>query len=189
MGDTTSPMLATLKRHPDSPCAAVAAIDVEVERSPAGILSLRYTVTGAIGQIAIPELADPSRAHELWKHTCFEVFIRTGGETYCEFNFAPTGRWAAYRFKTRRSGRTDIAEVQAAGIGTRQFGDRYDLRASLDLSGMKDLPAGPWSLAITTIIEEVSGNKSYWSVTHATGQPDFHQLDGFVLELPATEQT
>jgi hypothetical protein len=182
-------MLTNLRHHPDSPCDAVTAIDVDLTRSAGGILSLRYTVTGAIRELEIPELANPGRADELWRHTCFEVFIRTGGETYCEFNFAPTGQWAAYRFRTRRSGRTDIAEVQDAGIGTRQFGDRYALGASLDLGAMKDLPDGPWTLAVTTIIEETSGRKSYWSIKHAPGQPDFHQLDGFVLELPVTEQT
>ena len=35
----------------------------------------------------------------LWQTTCFEAFLRApGGEAYREWNFAPSGDWAAYDF-------------------------------------------------------------------------------------------
>ncbi len=182
-------MRQSLLRHPDSRCDAVTGIEVELVRR-GGVLGFRYIVTGDLGRIVIPELSDTSRADRLWQHTVFEAFIRTGAETYVEFNFSPSGHWAAYRFARYRGGVTNIAEVTDPGIGTRQSDRRFDLAASLDLSRLPDLPAAAtWKLAITSVIEETGGNLSYWSLAHGPGKPDFHHLDGFVLDVTATEQT
>jgi hypothetical protein len=38
-------------------------------------------------------------------------------------------------------------------------------------------------LSLTGVIVVVGGSKSYWSLSHPPGPPDFHHIDGFVLEL------
>jgi hypothetical protein len=43
----------------------------------------------------------------------------------------------------------------------------------------------PWRLAVTTVVEEISGAKSFWSLHHPAERPEFHHPDGFVLALPA----
>src|SRR5258707_15535221 len=91
--------------HPDSRCAAVASIAVEAARARGGGLTLHYLVTGKIGDLRLPPATAPARADELWRHTCFEAFIRapaSGG--YFELNFAPSTQWAAYRFSRYREG-------------------------------------------------------------------------------------
>ena len=181
-------MRQSLLRHPESRCDAVTGIEVELVRK-GGLLQFRYSVRGETSRLVIPELEDRSRADKLWQHTVFEAFIRTGAETYVEFNFSPSGRWAAYRFARYRGGASNIAEVTDPGIGSRQSETRFDLASTLDLSRLPDLnPAEPWTFAITTVIEETGGNLSYWSLAHGPGKPDFHHLDGFVLEV-ASEQT
>lgn len=182
-------MRQSLVRHPDSRCDAVTGIDVELVRT-AGRLQFRYIVTGDISRVVIPELSNTARADKLWQHTVFEAFIRTGAETYVEFNFSPSGRWAAYRFARYRGGVSNIMEVTDPGIGTREGDNRFDLAATLDLSTIPDLDAAaPWQFAITTVIEETGGNLSYWSLAHGPGKPDFHHSDGFVLNVSGTEQT
>jgi hypothetical protein len=43
------------------------------------------------------------RADDLWRTTCFELFIQAEGESgYREWNFAPNGSWAAYDFSGYR---------------------------------------------------------------------------------------
>lgn len=181
-------MRQSLVRHPDSRCDAVTGIDVELVRKR-GLLQFHYIVTGDTGRVVFPELEDTSRADKLWQHTVFEAFIRTGPETYVEFNFSPSGRWAAYRFARYRGGVSNIMEVTDPGIGSRQSDNRFDLAAKLDLSKLPDLPENQtWKFAITTVIEETGGNLSYWSLAHGPGKPDFHHLDGFVLDV-ASEQT
>jgi hypothetical protein len=161
-------------------------VEVEVIRS-GGRLALRFAVTGDIADLAIPELANPGRAHELWKHTCFEVFMRTEqGEGYYEFNFSPTGQWAAYHFAGYRFGRTDIAGASDPGIGTRAISDRFEIRASIDLDRIPEL-AGPWMVGLSIILEQSNGNKSFWALRHPPGKPDFHHADCFALRLPSAE--
>ena len=47
-------MRYALKRHPDSLCAAVTLIEVDVARPRAGSLLLSYIVTGSIGDVLMP---------------------------------------------------------------------------------------------------------------------------------------
>jgi hypothetical protein len=103
-----------LKCHPDSPCAAVTEIQVDVVRPRAGRLLLSYTVAGKIGDLLMPAVIASSRADELWRHTCFEAFIRgTQADSYYEFNFAPSNQWAAYRFDSYRKGMGVADEIGA----------------------------------------------------------------------------
>jgi hypothetical protein len=178
-------MHRSLRRHPDSHCAAVTGIDVEVARSGANRLVLSYTATGKIGDLRLPQLTTPVRADELWRHTCFEAFVRgTRGEAYCEFNFAPSTQWAAYEFSSYRTGMRVATEVAAPRIEARSSGERYTLQVSLDLDRLPDLPSDAvWRAGLSAVIEETNGNLSYWALAHPPGRADFHHSDCFALEL------
>ena len=181
-------MTVELKPHPDSRQTAVSRVSVDVARTAAGI-SLRYELEGDTAALAIPELSNPSRADELWKHTCFEVFVRqSDGDGYLEFNLSPTGEWAAYVFDSYRAGMADVGAIKRVPIGTRLMDRYFTLKAEIDLSSVKGLAADrPWTVAVTSVIEAVDGTKSYWALAHPQGKADFHHADGFVLNLPAPE--
>jgi hypothetical protein len=173
-------MRQPLQLHPHSVCPAAARVDVEVARSRPGTLLLSYVVTGKIGELRIPPLTAAARADELWRHTCFEAFVRPAtGETYYEFNFAPSTLWAAYRFETYRAGMRVAREIVAPRIDVQSAPGRFTLQASLDLSS---LGAG-WRLGLAAVIEETSGRKSYWALAHPPGKPDFHHAVCFACEL------
>jgi len=180
-------MRQTLKLHPASRCAAASRIDVEIARHRPGHLVLRYVVTGRIGDLRLAAVMAPARADALWQHTCFEAFLCASPDTgYYEFNFAPSTRWAAYRFTAYRRDMTVAKEVAAPRIEAQASGERYELQTSLDLDGMPNLPRdAAWRLALSAVIEETSGGKSYWALAHPAGKPDFHHADGFACELPA----
>jgi hypothetical protein len=38
-------------------------------------------------------------------------------------------------------------------------------------------------IAMTAVIEDDAGSLSYWGLRHAPGKPDFHNPDGFALEI------
>jgi hypothetical protein len=40
-----------------------------------------------------------------------------------------------------------------------------------------------WRLGLSAIIEEASGQRSYWALAHPPGKPDFHHPDSFALEV------
>ncbi|MCC6828385.1 MAG: DOMON-like domain-containing protein [Novosphingobium sp.] len=178
-------MTVSLTPHPDSRQNAVKAVSADVRRTATG-LALRYELTGDTSALAIPELSNPSRADELWKHTCFEVFVRKAdGKGYLEFNLSPTGEWAAYGFDGYRDGMTNVTAVKSVPIGTRLADQAFALKAEIDLAGVKGLPEGDWTVAVTSVVEATDGSKSYWALAHPQGKPDFHAADGFVLNLPA----
>ncbi|MBL6852724.1 MAG: DOMON-like domain-containing protein [Alphaproteobacteria bacterium] len=178
-------MQDSLALHPDFRCEAVTAIDVEVVRSGTA-LTLAYTITGRIGALKLPSLASPDRIDELWKHTCLEAFVRPkGGSAYCEFNLAPSSRWAAYRFDDYRAGMRNAALSLAPAVSVAVSDTRLEVTAHLLLDKLEGFADVPWRLGLTAVIEELSGAKSYWSLKHPTGRPDFHHSDGFAIEIPA----
>ena len=174
-------MRHALIRHPDSPDSAASHIEVEATRQRPDNLLLTYIVTGRIGDLRLPAAIASARADALWQHTCFEAFLRTSGDAYHEYNFSPSTQWAAYRFSGYRQGMSIAPEVAPPGIETRTTSNHYELRTSLELHS---LAAATWRLALSAVIEETSGRKSFWALAHPSGKPDFHHADGFTLELP-----
>ena len=178
-------MRYALKRHPDSPCAAVTRVEVDAVRAQPGTLELCYLVTGKVSDLRMPAVTAPDRSHELWRHTCFEAFVRaSSGTAYYEFNFAPSTRWAAYAFSGYRSGMRVASEVSAPRFDLKSHDEGLRLEVSIELDRLPDLPIdGDWILGLSAVIEEISGCKSYWALAHPPGAADFHHSDCFAHEL------
>jgi len=177
-------MQLALKAHPEFPSDPVSTLEVEVQQGDDGILTLHYLLTGAIGELAIPPPAAPDRTDELWRHTCFEVFLRPErGEAYVELNFAPSTQWAAYRFTGYREGMAP-ADIAPPRIDLTTTATSIELTVQLELARL-ELPPGPCRVALSAVIEAASGAKSYWSLAHPPGRPDFHHRSSFACVLPA----
>ncbi len=186
MPNDARPIRRVLTLHPNSRCKAANGIDVDISRPRAGNLVLRYAVSGGMADLRLQPETEPARADGLWRHTCFEAFVRTPtGDAYYEFNFAPSRQWAAYRFSGYRTGISVASEVSAPRIESKTNGGRYELRTALDLDGLPNLPGdATWRLGLSAVIEEAGGGLSYWALAHPPGKPDFHHSDCFALELP-----
>ncbi len=57
----------------------------------------------------------------------------------------------------------------------------------LVLDAKFDFPSGDpaWRLGLAAVVEETNGTITYWALTHPSGKPDFHHIDGFALEFMA----
>jgi hypothetical protein len=181
-------MRLALNLHPDSLRSAATQIDVDTARPRAGSLIVSYVVTGRIRDLSLPPVTSPTRAEELWQHTCFEAFVRcSASDAYYEFNFAPSTRWAAYQFDAYRSGMRVASDVSPPVIEVEANPERFTLHASLQLDQLSALPRDArWLLGLSALIEETSGRKSYWALTHPPGKPDFHHADCFAHEFSPT---
>ena len=132
-------------------------------------------------RFVIPKLTEPWRADELWQTTCFEAFLRPEGEaSYREWNFAPSGNWAAFDFSSYREG------MARADVGSPPYIRMEDNFTWWAVGATIAVEAGkPWELALSAILEEKDGMKSYWALAHGPGdKPDFHAPDCFVARLP-----
>lgn len=153
-------------------------IVVRLERSPRGILAVGFTLEGKISRVRIPAPRPPRFAERLWQHTCCEIFIAQKGATrYREFNFSPSGEWAAYEFERYREGVALADQALAPHLVVRRTEARLELDASVPC------PEQALSVALSAVVEDEAGVLSYWALKHPAGKPDFHHLAGFALEL------
>ena len=152
----------------------------------AGVLGATATVNiwfgigGPASRFVIPADADPGRANDLWKTTCLEAFFRpSGSEGYREWNFAPSGQWAAYDFSSYREGMADAEVASPPYIRMEDNLTWWTLCATIALDAARE-----WRLGLSAVLEEKDGTKSYWALAHPPEKPDFHAPDCFAAKLP-----
>lgn len=162
--------------HGDTPCDWLSDIMVTVTDED-DALTIAYHVVGEIDDMKLPEQVSRQRKDELWKTTCFEAFLGFADGSYAEYNFAPAGDWAAYRFAAYREGMENL-DVAAPEISAE--GDDYMLLVTAKIA-KPDAPIA--RLGLTAVIEDWDGEKSYWALRHAPEKPDFHHADGFAITL------
>jgi len=168
---------AALERHPASPCAALRGIEASVTRNRDGSLQVAYRLEGDLDRVRIPQPRAPRVTDKLWQHTCCELFLaEPAGPAYHEFNFSPSGEWAAYRFTRYREGMPFIGPDPK--IRVERTAGRLALHAQVDLH-----QKGRLRIGLSAVIEEAGGGLSYWALRHAPGKPDFHHQDALALEL------
>jgi len=181
---------SSLLCHPATPCTALTTLHTEVCWQADGALRLCFTLTGALDALLIPApLAQAGFRDDLWQHTCCEAFI-SAGETpaYREFNFAPSGEWAAYAFLARRERDLAWHPMQAPVITTQHTPSALILTASLPAAL---LPADTRDLHIglTAVIESTDATLSYWALAHPDARPDFHRREAFCLRVSSVNRT
>jgi hypothetical protein len=173
-----------LTRHPATTCSPIVDIRGEAVRQ-GDCLTLRFEAVGATAELSIPSPAPSVRSVDLWRHTCFEAFVRDANTPgYLELNLSPSTAWAAYRFKGYRENMTP-AQVAPRRIEVAVREDGLTLSTTIDLGGSDLDTKALWQAGLSAVIEDRAGAVSYWALAHPPGKPDFHSPDCFVLELPA----
>ena len=174
-----------LIRHPDTPSRAIRAVAAHATRTTEGRLALHYSLSGEISQLRVPPPGPARIGWKLWRHTCCELFVRAkGADAYHEFNFSPSGEWANYAFRRYREGTTLTDEALNPQVAVQSTAGRLDLYALADLPRLSPAYASaPLAIGLAVVVEEESGNISYWALRHAAGKPDFHHREAFALEI------
>lgn len=170
-----------LHPHHDFPCRAVTRLEADAHRPRPDALVLDWRLTATPGLMALPEPGAGRRRDGLWRHTCFEAFIGSpDARAYQEFNFSPSGDWAAYRFADHRVGMQPLELPEAPRMRWQQAPGQLRLTVSLPLG-----PAAPpvLRLGLCAVVEATAGAMSYWALRHPPGPPDFHHEAARVLEL------
>jgi hypothetical protein len=177
--------------HPETPSSVLSGISVEVARTERGDFVLHYRAEGDIGRLRVPPpVTYSSRQEMLWETTCFEAFVRAaGGDSYAEFNFAPSTGWAAYHFAAYRAECASI-DLPAPHFDVEFPSGALEVWVTVDASDLNCLPSdATWRLNLAAVVEEADGTKSYWALAHPPGdKPDFHDPACFTLELPAASE-
>lgn len=176
-------MQFNLVPHPAKPPAAPpfelwATVDHAGAFGATATTNIWFGIAAPAERFVIPS-GTGERRDELWKTTCFEAFLRAEGEQgYREWNFAPSGDWAAYDFSDYREG---MAEAE---VGPPPYIRMEDNLTWWTLGATIAVPAGVrWELGLSAVVEEDDGTKSYWALAHAGDNPDFHDAGCFTARL------
>jgi hypothetical protein len=168
--------LSSLIRHPASVSSPVIEVDAVALVLATNAISFRYRVRGDIRQLRIPAKGPSLRADQLWRHTCFEAFLKpSAAGRYVELNFAPSSAWAAYSFDSYRLGMQPLAAIKAPSFQTRASRDELTLEATLQMRSLRFDSA----IGLSAVIEDLNGAMSYWALAHPGPKPDFHDASAW----------
>ena len=148
------------------------------------MLTVVYQLVGDLNKIVIPVASNPpTRQHELWQNTCFELFLGLkDSPEYWEVNLSPGGDWNIYRFGDYRQGMTEAEEFNSLPFFVEKRSPTFQLQLALDLSPIivaeQDLAIG-----VTAVIKFKPNLLTYWALTHPATEADFHHRDSFVIYL------
>jgi hypothetical protein len=169
-----------LTPHPAFQPGKVSAVTVRWQELDDGRLMLRYRVDGA-QSLVVPPFKGYGQAEELWRTTCFELFLYDGEGRYRELNFSPSGQWALYSFAGYRHRAGNAALRDHPDIKHEQGASMFVQTVFVDAAILR----GAERAALAAVIEEEGGRPSYWALAHNGLEPDFH--DPFGFRLPLTE--
>jgi hypothetical protein len=170
--------------------SVIRQLNVRIARPKPEQLLLEYALQGDLAGVRLPAAAarvPPAAPTDgLWQHTCMEVFVGaaaagTNPGSYLEFNLAPSGQWAAYRFSGYRAGMAPLTGIRPPRIQLQTRADEMVLHADVELP--PDLAPAGLRLGITAVVEKAEGGLSYWALRHAGDRPDFHHPDSFGFEI------
>lgn len=181
---TSQPLLC----HPATPAPIVSGIDVSVARLIGERIAFRYCLRGDMARLRVPSGTSVERTSLLWEHTCFEAFVAfEESENYREFNFSPSGQWAAFDFAAYRQRRVEDPVIDTPLITTRLTEGRLELEAVIRTNDLSANPSGrAWRIGMAAVVESadtVDGSHSYWALYHASPRPDFHHSAGFLTRF------
>lgn len=170
--------------EPGSIQGLVEDLSVDVTRL-SGKLVLLYRLTADLEALRLPEPRPAVRTDGLWRHTCFEAFIgHAGASEYWEYNFSPSGAWAAYHFSAYREGMAPLMKGAPPVLHPHSGEDQVQLEVTVDLSWLVRSPSGVGlRLGLSAVIEDRAQVLSYWALKHPSEKPDFHHADGFAIDL------
>ncbi len=177
-------MQLVLTPHPltppaDPPFEVWANVDHAAMLGPVATTNIWFGIGAPADRFVIGESAEPGRTDELWRTTCFEAFLHADGDSaYREWNFAPSGAWAAYDFESYRDGRSQ-AEATEPYIRMEDNMTWWAVGATIATDALRH-----WHLGLSAVLEEKEGTKSFWALAHPNPEkPDFHLADCFTAKL------
>lgn len=182
----TQAVHARLAGHPANPARFDGRIDVTLTHLPDGGLAIAYAIHDCNVGLHIPTPHAPACADALWRSTCCEIFVGPAGQhDYREFNFSPSGQWAAYDFHDYRQRTPATPDCPAPAI--RFMSDEHLLQLDVTLAPaalqIKSIESETLRLAAAVVLETRDGSFGYWAFAHPPGKPDFHHQAGFALKL------
>lgn len=120
------------------------------------------------------------RRDELWKKTCFEIFLQPSDqEKYFEINMSTEGYWNAYEFEKYR---TPQPPQFTSIIDLKQYNWNSEKRTLTAELIIKD-STNHWNMGLAAVLKSKIQNETYYfALKHRPDKADFHWPESFCLQ-------
>ncbi len=146
-------------------------------------LLISYELSGNVADVLLsPPSSVPRRRDGLWQATCFEFFVAVSGSPqYWEVNLSPAGDWNVYAFTDYRHEMHEEVALAALPFTVHRQPESYRLELDFPLAQLIALDR-PIDVGVSAVLEK-NGHRTFYSLTHCSSQPDFHQRESFLMRL------
>ena len=140
-------------------------------------LTLTFTVKGSLKNYIFTKEQLIQRANELWKATCFELFLADSkNEGYYELNLSPSLAWNFYYLKHYRADEEEVLLASEPTIQIVEDTNFYSIEFTLENFNFEIFD----SCNLTAILLTKKDKRTFWSLKEMADTPDFHNRDYFI---------
>ncbi len=145
-----------------------------------GKISLHFKIIGTLKNYQFPQRDKPKRANELWKATCFELFLANSKtKTYYEINISAILHWNIYRLETYRAEPKELIVSSKPFIMVKEDEQSYEIDFELECKELDLTEFDQYNLAV--ILLNKQNERDFWAVNPVGDSLDFHDRGGFVF--------
>ena len=150
-----------------------ASLEVNRER-----VIVEYIVTGELNNYIFENLkVKQQRANELWKATCFELFISPRESlNYWELNISTSKEWNCYAFDNYKENMREEKNISIPNIEITQKKDTYILSCELNF-GIGGVSPEHSNFNLAIILLDTDRVRHFYSINKKNGIVDFHNKD------------
>ena len=140
-------------------------------------LTLTFTVKGSLENYIFPKEQLIKRANELWKASCFELFLENSkSEGYYELNFSASLAWNFYYLEYYRAKVQEVELTTEPTIQIRENKNSYGIELILEGYDFEIFD----SCNLTAILLTEKDKRTFWSIQPMEDIPDFHNRCYFI---------
>ena len=141
---------------------------------------IEYEITADLSQYNFPKETKQQRANELWRDTCFELFIaNNSSQEYYEINISSSTEWNTYHFESYKKEMQESNKFSVPSIQNQQSNNRYSF--SFEMNFQEDIFEKKLLINLAVILLDRDGVRQFYSINRREKLPNFHDRNGFDL--------
>ncbi|CAA6816502.1 MAG: Unknown protein [uncultured Sulfurovum sp.] len=142
-------------------------------------MQITFIIKGALETYVFPQKSQPQRANELWKSTCFELFLgNSQKEAYYELNFSSSLAWNFYYLRSYRAELQELKLLSEPKISVKENEEVFKIVFELETETFSFKDFDSYNVASVLLTKE--HECTFWSLKAFTDVPDFHHQDNFL---------
>ena len=134
---------------------------------------INFKIEGEVDNYIFPLPSKQKRGHELWKATCFELFLGYNNQTeYQEINISPLAEWNHYSFTNyRKDLKENLTELNPL-IKTLKTKESYSISFESDFEERIIKNKLIFNLAV--ILLDHQGTRHFYTINRKEKEVNFH---------------